>query len=160
MPPESHRETLRGFVERADGDLDRASVLAGGWWRDNQRTTTDAEEFFDSLEREFEVTSTASQGIREVVNDAFYAAGREEEGFEARLRERIDPRENPAFVKKVDEELVRPFRRAIIRVLMEEASIGKREKAGLRSRPRDMRRRSRLYEDKMTAESRRMNRAG
>lgn len=121
MPPQSHRETLRGLVERADGDLDRASVLAREWWRDNQRTTTDAEEFFDSLEREFEVTSTASQELREVVSDARDAAGRDEEVFEAILRERIDPRENPSIAKSVDEELVRPFRQAIIRVLMEEA---------------------------------------
>src|SRR6185369_4846209 len=128
MPPRSNRETLRGFVERADGDLTRASVLAGEWWRNGQKT--DAEGFLDSLEAEFRVPSGASQEIREVVSEARYAAGRDEEVFEAILRERIDPRENPSFAKSVDEELVRPFRQAIIRVLMEEAERYWEEREG------------------------------
>jgi hypothetical protein len=71
MPPQSHRETLRGFVERTEGDLDNAIVLARGWW--NEGLTTDGEAFLDSLEREFGVSALPSQEIQEVVNDAFSA---------------------------------------------------------------------------------------
>lgn len=87
MPRKSNRDTLRGFVEQAEGDMDRAVLMAGEWWLANQRTGAKAEEFFDSLEREFAVVSTPTQGIRDVVSDARTAAGPEQEAFEAILRE-------------------------------------------------------------------------
>jgi hypothetical protein len=117
--PQSHRAVLRGFVERADGDLDNAIMLAGEWW--GQGLRSNPRPFLDSLEQEFEVSTSPSHEVRQAVTDVFYAAGREEEGFEARLRAQIDPRENPTFAKRVDKELMLPFRRAIIGVLMEEA---------------------------------------